>query len=99
MYLSKAELETLIKNYGYESLIMDAHYQVEPDVWVYLFHDLDDKKYVLVVADYPDFDFDYYPHLLRFDNGEFHKIDFVLQREIPSRNPAQTDYNILFEYA
>lgn len=64
-------MPAVIKNY-----MEINHYQVEPDVWVYLFSDLHGKKYVLVTADYLDFSFENLPHLLRFDNGEFHQIAF-----------------------
>lgn len=66
---------------------------------MYLFHDTDNKKYVLISADYLDFDFDHFPQLLRFNNGEFHEIDFVLQKEIPSLSLNKTANSILFEYA
>ncbi|MBR3248797.1 hypothetical protein IKF89_02080 [Candidatus Saccharibacteria bacterium] len=99
MYLSKSEREEIIKSYDCKNLIEDTHYQVEPDTWVYLFKDPGGKKYVLISADYMDFDFDHFPHLLRFDNGEFRKIDFILQKEIPSLDTKKTSQSILFEYA
>ena len=102
MYLSKLERKRIITAYGFENLMERDHYQVEPDVWVYLFHDTDDKKYVLIIADYIDCYYEVFPHLLRFDNGEFKKIDFVLQREIPIKNNSLLEKihvnTILFEY-
>ena len=99
MYLSEEERKEILRGYGCGDFVETAHYQVEPDTWVYLFRDLDDKKYVLISADYLDFEFDHFPHLLRFDNGEYHKIDFVLQREIFSRDVEKTSNSVLFEYA
>lgn len=87
--------------YGRGGLIEDNHYQVEPDVWAYLFHDMNGKKYVLIVADYIDYDYNVFPHLLRFDNGEFRKLEFVLQREIPIKDEPSKEIaanTILFEY-
>ena len=87
--------------YGCENLVEDNHYQVEPDVWVYLFHDENNKKYVLIAADYIDYYYDVFPHLLKFNNGEFKGIEFVLQREIPVKDKALTEEaasTILFEY-
>ena len=87
--------------YGYENLVEDNHYQVEPDVWVYLFHDENNKKYVLIAADYIDYYYDVFPHLLKFNNGEFKEIEFVLQREIPVKDKTLTEEaasTILFEY-
>ena len=67
----------------------------------YLFED-DDKKYLLISADYlGDYEFDVFPHLLKFENGEFNKLEFVLQREIMTQNnsPEETTSNTaLFEY-
>ena len=74
------------------------HYQMEPDVWVYLF-EYGDRKYVLVAADYlGDFEFEVFPHLLKFENGEFNKLEFVLQREIPVRDDYEKPSVVLFEY-
>ena len=101
MYLSKSEREKIIAVYDCEGLVESDHYQVEPDTWVYLFRDKNEKKYVLIDADYLDFDFEVYPHLLKFNNSEFVKIEFVLQREIPVKNTAskeQTSGTLLFEY-
>ena len=101
MYLSKSEREKIIAVYDCEGLVESDHYQVEPDTWVYLFRDKNEKKYVLIDADYLDFDFEVYPHLLKFNNSEFVKIEFVLQREIPAKNTAskeQTSGTLLFEY-
>ena len=98
MYLSKEERKEILSSYGCNDFIDENHYQVEPDTWIYLFRDSDDKKYVLIFADCLDFNFDHFPHLLRFSNGEFHKIDFVLQREILSRDVHKTSHSALFEY-
>ena len=101
MYLSKLEREKIIAAYDCEGLVESDHYQVEPDTWVYLFRDKNEKKYVLIDADYLDFDFEVYPHLLNFNDGEFIKLEFVLQREVPVKNNAskeQTSGTLLFEY-
>lgn len=101
MYLSESERQRIMSAYNCEDLVEDNHYQVEPDTWVYLFHDKNDRKYVLIDADYLDFDFEVYPHLLRFDNSEFTKLEFVLQREIPIKDGfsrEQTSGTLLFEY-
>jgi len=101
MYLSESEQKTIISAYGYNDLVEDDHYQVDYDVWVYLFHGKDDKKFVLIVADYIDYNYDVFPHLLKFDYG-FKKIEFVLQRELPIKNQSLADKihanTILFEY-
>lgn len=44
MYLSKPKLKEILNAYNCEHLIENRHYQVEPDTWVYLFHDLNDKS-------------------------------------------------------
>ena len=101
MYLSKSEREKIIAAYDCEDLVESSHYQVEPDTWVYLFRDKNNKKYVLIDADYLDFDFEAYPHLLKFSNSEFTKLEFVLQREIPVKDEALREKvvgTILFEY-
>ena len=101
MYLSKSEREKIIAAYGCEGFVESSHYQVEPDTWVYLFRDKNNKKYVLIDADYLDFDFEVYPHLLKFNNSEFTKLEFVLQREIPVKDEALREKvvgTILFEY-
>ena len=101
MYLTKSERKIAVSAYGYEDLVEDNHYQVDYDVWVYLFHDKDDKKYVLIVADYIDYYYDVFPHLLKFDYG-FKKIELVLQRELPIKDDNLLMYiranTILFEY-
>lgn len=101
MYLSKEERKEVLVAYDRENLIEDNHYQVEPDVWVYLFHGVDNKKYILIVADYIDYYYDVFPHLLKFENGEFTKLEFVLQREIPVKDDSLKEKaanTILFEY-
>lgn len=101
MYLSKFERKEIMALYGHESAVDKEYYQVEPDTWVYLFEE-NDKKYLLIDADYlGDFEFDIFPHLLKFENGEFTKLEFVLQREIPVKDDSlkETASNtILFEY-
>lgn len=99
MYLSELELKKILSAYDCDKLINDAHYQVEPDAWVYLFHGPNDKKYVLISADYLDFDFDHFPQLLRFDNGEFRRAEFLLQKEVPPLDPKKAGGSVLFEYA
>lgn len=101
MYLSKSERERIMAAYDCEDLVESSHYQVEPDTWVYLFSGKNDKKYVLIDADYLDFDFEVYPHLLKFNNSEFTKLEFVLQREIPIKDGlsrGQASGTLLFEY-
>ena len=101
MYLTKSERKIAMSAYGYENLVEDNQYQVDYDVWVYLFRDKDNRKYVLIVADYIDYYYDVFPHLLKFDYG-FKKIELVLQQELPIKDEnllmdirANT---ILFEY-
>ena len=101
MYLSKEERKEVLVAYDHENFIEDNHYQVEPDVWVYLFHDVNNKKYILIVADYIDYYYDVFPHLLKFKNSEFNKLEFVLQREIPIKDDSSKEKaanTILFEY-
>ena len=101
MYLSESERKDIMVAYGFDNISEKNQYQVEPDTWVYLFED-DDKKYLLIDADYlGDFEFDVLPHLLKFENGEFNKLEFVLQREIPVKNDALKEKaanTVLFEY-
>ena len=65
---------------------------------LYLFEN-GDKKYLLVSVDYTgDYEFDVFPHLLKFEGD---KLEFVLQREIPikdSYSREETSNTILFEY-
>lgn len=101
MYLSKEVSKEVLAAYDHENLIEDNHYQVELDVWVHLFHDTNSKKYVLIVADYIDYYYDVFPHLLKFENSEFSKLEFVLQREIPVKDGSLKEIvlgAILFEY-
>lgn len=101
MYLSDSERKEIMTAYNRENLIEDNHYQVEPDVWVYLFHDTNDEKYILIVADYIDYYYEVFPHLLRFNNDEFNKFEFVLQREVPIKDKSSQKIaanTILFEY-
>ena len=101
MYLTKSERKIAVSAYGYEDLVEDNHYQVDYDAWVYLFHDKDNKKYVLIAADYIDYYYDVFPHLLKFDYG-FKKIELVLQRELPIKDEnllmSIRANTILFEY-
>ncbi len=88
--------------YGCGDFLEFNHYEVGPDTWVYLFG-REDKKYILVVTDYlGDYEFDVFPHLLRFGDNEFKKIDFVLQHEIPAKDDSLLEKihanTILFEY-
>lgn len=98
MYLSKPERKEIMSAYGQEDSTEINHYEVGPDTWIYLFEDKD-KKYILVATDYfGDYDFDVFPHLLKFENS---RLDFVLQREIPIKNDSLRDQaagTILFEY-
>lgn len=101
MYLSEPERKEVMAAYDCENFIENGHYQVEPNTWLYLFRDTNDKKYVLIVADYLDFNFEVFPHLLKFNNNEFRKIELVLQREIPVKDDSlkeKTSGTILFEY-
>ena len=100
MYLSKEERKDAMVIYGCEDFIEDNHYEVGSDTWIYLYRN-DDKKYILIVADYlGDYDFEVFPHLLKFEDNRF---EFVLQREIPVKNQSLSDKihasTILFEYA
>lgn len=101
MYLSNDERKEIMFAYGCEDFTEINHYEVGPDTWIYLFEH-DDKKYLLVTTDYlGDYEFDVFPHLLRYDDA-FNKIDFVLQREIPAKNNSLLEKarinTILFEY-
>lgn len=101
MYLSKEERKEILTAYDRKNLIEDNHYQTEPDVWVYLFHDTNGKKYILIAADYIDYYYDVFPDLLKFENSEFTKLEFVLQREIPIKDNSlaeKASNTILFEY-
>ena len=101
MYLSEPEQKEIMAIYGYKKTIGRGNYQVEPDTWIYLFED-DGKKFVLIAADYLGaFEFEDFPHLLKFENNEFAKFEFVLQREIPIKNNSLKEKvanTILFEY-
>ena len=101
MYLTKSERKDLLSAYGYPNLTEETHYQVEPDTWLYLFHDEANKKYLLVVADYLDLDIDHFPHLLKYDNPEFYTAEFILKRQLtppPSTDLAKLQGTALFEY-
>lgn len=100
MYLSESERKEIMALYGRKNVVGKDYYQVEPDTWIYLFED-DDKKYLLIDADYlGDYEFDVFPHLLKFENSEFTKLGFVLQREIPIEDDSSKEKvanTILFE--
>ena len=87
--------------YGYKKAVERGYYQVEPDTWIYLFEE-NDKKFVLIVADYlGTFEFEDFPHLLKFENNEYTKLEFVLQREILVKSDSlkqKVADTILFEY-
>ena len=74
MYLTKSEREIAISAYGFKNLVEDDHYQVDYDVWVCLFHDENNKKYVLIVADY----IDYYYDVNQQDNNSHHKDAIIM---------------------
>ena len=97
MYLTKPERKAIMSAYGHEKAVEKDHYEVDPDTWVYLFDD-NGKKYILIATDYLGYyDFEVFPHLLRFDTRH----EFVLQQEIPAKNniPETIHINtILFEY-
>lgn len=84
--------------YGFEDYIEGDHFLVRPDTWVYLF-EYEGKKYILITTDYlGDYDFDVFPHLLKFNGG---RLEFVLQREIFAKDDLPDDIMInaaLFEY-
>lgn len=85
--------------YGYGETVEKNHHEVGSDAWIYLFEH-NGKNYLLISADYlGDFDFDVFPHLLKFTNSEFYKAEFVLQREAPAINRDKAAGTILFEYA
>lgn len=90
-----------MNSYGYGKVIEQNHYQVGPDTWIYLFES-ECIKYVLIVTDYlGDYDFDVFPRLLKFNDGEFNKFEFVLQREVPIKDKSSQKIvanTILFEY-
>ncbi len=99
MYLSKSERKDVMAIYGYENATEMSHYQVGPDTWIYLFED-GGKKYLLISADYTgDFEFDVFPHLLKFEGDG---LEFVLQREILVKDDnliEKASNSILFEYS
>ncbi|MBQ5812289.1 hypothetical protein IIW29_01800 [Candidatus Saccharibacteria bacterium] len=102
MFLSNAERKEIMAAYGFEDYTEINHYEVGPDTWIYLFEH-NNKKYILIVTDYlGDYEFDDFPHLLRFDDNEFKKAEFVLQREIPIEDDSLlekiTANTVLFEY-
>ena len=101
MYLSKEEREEIMTSYGCENAVEINHYEVGPDTWIYLF-ELNDTKYILISTDYfGDYEFEVFPHLLKFDNSEFRELEFVLQREILVNDDSlkeKTADTLLFEY-
>ena len=100
MYLSESERKEIMALYGRKNVVGKDHYQVEPDTWIYLSKD-NDKKYLLIDADYlGDYEFDVFSHLLKFENSEFTKLGFILQREIPIEDDSSKEKvanTILFE--
>ena len=101
MYLSPDERKEVMALYGYDKAIDKGYYQVEPDTWIYLF-ECDGKKYLLISGDYLGaYEFDTFPHLLKFENNEFGEFEFSLQREIAASSDFSKYQNlnvILFEY-
>ena len=83
--------------YGHEKAIEKDYREVGPDTWIYLFDD-EGEKLLLISVDYTgDYEFEVFPHLLKFDSG----FEFVLQREIPVKNGSLKEKaanTILFEY-
>ena len=101
MYLSELERKEIMAAYDCGDFIEQNHYQVEPDTWIYLYRDVNNRKYILIAADYSDYNYDVFPHLLKFNNSEFKNFEFVLQREIPIKNDSLKEEMIgctLFEY-
>ncbi|MBR3236411.1 hypothetical protein IKF92_01895 [Candidatus Saccharibacteria bacterium] len=97
MYLSKTERKEVMSAYGYEDSTEINYYEVGPDTWIYLFGH-DDKKFILIVTDYTgDYEFDVFPHLLKFESD---RLGFVLQREIPIEDSSSEKAwgTLLFEY-
>lgn len=84
--------------YGCEEFEENNHYEVGADTWIYLFGN-ENKKYILVVTDYTgDYEFDVFPHLLKFESD---RLEFVLQKEIPVKDSSleeKASGTILFEY-
>ena len=101
MYLSKTEREEIMASYGCENAVEINHYEVGPDTWIYLFG-LNDTKYILISTDYfGDYEFEVFPHLLKFNDSEFTKLEFVLQREILITDDSLKEKaagTLLFEY-
>ena len=99
MFLSSEERKEIMVAYGFEDFIEANHYKVGPDTWIYLFEH-ENKKYILVVTDYlGDFEFDTFPHLLKFES---YRLGFVLQNEVQLEDDSilkKIHANIvLFEY-
>ena len=99
MFLSKEERKDIMASYGYGKAIEKDYRQVGPDTWIYLF-ELENTKYILIVTDYlGDYDFDVFPHLLKFEEE---RLEFVLQQELSVKNPSLNKRihanTILFEY-
>lgn len=84
--------------YGHEKAVEKDYREIDPDTWIYLFAD-NDKKYILIATDYLGYyNFEIFPHLLKFDS----RLEFVLQQEIPIKDESLLinirANTILFEY-
>ena len=97
MFLTKEEREKILESFGLGDASEVNHYQVKEDVWIYLF-EKDRNKYVLISADYMDYEYDHFPHLLRFPYNGSQTIDLVLQEEIKSNNLNKTQNCAMFKY-
>ena len=98
MYLSNDERKEIMSMYGCEDFTEINHYEVGPDTWIYLFEH-EDKKYLLVSTDYfGDYEFDVFPHLLKYNSG---RLIFILQREVSIKDEylnKKGSSTLLFEY-
>ena len=95
MYLSEEERKEILSAYGIKDFISVDFQQVDTDSYIYLFES-EGKKLILVSADYlGDFEFDSFPHLLKFNGG---RLEFVLQREIAVLDAKNEPHAMLFEY-
>ncbi len=97
MFLTIEERKEILEAFGLDETREISHYQVDEDVWIYLFEKNSDK-YVLISADYMDYEYDHFPHLLRFKYNGSQTIDLVLQEEIGSNDLDRTQNCALFRY-